>query len=259
MGDEPLDIADWLQTDAAINPGNSGGPLINLRGELIGLNVAVGQGQGIGFAIPIKQVSAALSDFFTPELLDALWFGARLKAGSLPLTVTAVQHGSPADKAGLRVGHQILQVSGKAPRSLADFARLVGEAKDRNVALQTQRGTDRALVKLKLIPFDELIQQKVGLTLLNLSEQMANNFGVQAGTGLYVEGVDKDSPAERAQVQRGFLLTGIDGQTTGDLSTAALLLSTKRPGDRVQLSVIVPRRRLGYVEFRQSAVTVQVR
>jgi len=91
---------------------------------------------------------------------------------------------------------------------------------------------------------------------------MAANFGIQAGAGagLYVEGVEKDGPAERAQVQRGFLLTGIDGQTTGDLSTAALLLSTKRSGERVQLSVIVPRRYgLGYVQFQQATVTVQVR
>jgi S1-C subfamily serine protease len=259
VGNEALDIADWLQTDAAINPGNSGGPLINLRGELIGLNVAVGQGQGIGFAIPIKQVSAALSDFFTPELLDSLWFGARFKGGTLPLTITSVQPGSPADKAGLRVGQQIIQVNGKAPRSLADFSQLVGDAPDRHVALQVQSGGNRTSVKLKLVPFDDLIQQKVGLTLLNLSEQMAANFGVRTGAGLYVEGVEKDGPADRAQVQRGFLLTGVDGQPTGDLSTAALLLSGKRSGDRVQLSVFGPRRRLGYVEFRQSAVAVQVR
>ncbi len=59
---EPLDVADWLQTDAAINPGSSGGPLINLKGELIGLNVAIyREGHGIGFAVPIKQVTEALS------------------------------------------------------------------------------------------------------------------------------------------------------------------------------------------------------
>ena len=65
-GKEPLNIEDWLETDAAINPGNSGGPLVNLRGELIGLNVAVSQqeqGMGLGFSIPIKQVSAALGTF----------------------------------------------------------------------------------------------------------------------------------------------------------------------------------------------------
>src|SRR5262249_5766202 len=75
-GNEPLDVEDWLQTDAAINAGNSGGPLVNLRGELIGLNVAVtrqDQGMGLGFSIPVKQVSAAFARFFTPELTDALW------------------------------------------------------------------------------------------------------------------------------------------------------------------------------------------
>jgi len=260
VGDEPLDVANWLQTDAAINPGNSGGPLINLRGDLIGLNVAVGQGQGIGFAIPVKQVSAALSDFFTPELLDSVWFGARLKAGSLPLTIISVQPGSPADKAGLREGQQVVQANGKTPRGLADFARLVGESPNQSLTLQIQKGSSRSTVNLKLLPFDDLIHQKVGLTLLNLSPQTAASFNVQAGTGLYIEEVEKGSPAERAQIQRGFLLTEIDGQNTRDVATAAILLSTKRRGEQVQLSLIVPRRYgLGYVEFRKGTVTLQVR
>ncbi len=74
---EPLDVADWLQTDAAINPGSSGGPLINLKGELIGLNVAIyREGHGIGFAVPIKQVTEALSEIFAPEETKTMWFGA---------------------------------------------------------------------------------------------------------------------------------------------------------------------------------------
>src|SRR4029078_5369257 len=77
--EEQLDVQDWLQTDASINPGNSGGPLINLKAEVIGINVAVYQkGQGIGFAIPVKLVSEALSQIFTPEHIRELWFGARL-------------------------------------------------------------------------------------------------------------------------------------------------------------------------------------
>ena len=127
-GGESLDINDWLQTDAAINPGNSGGPLINLRGELIGLNVAVyREGQGIGFAIPVKQVSEALARFFSPEVTHLLWFGAQFQpAGSSPLLVTEVQPGGPAEKAGLRAGDRILEANGKAPPALFNSAACWG-------------------------------------------------------------------------------------------------------------------------------------
>src|SRR5205085_4987775 len=91
-GNEPLNIQDWLQTDEAINPGNSGGPLINLRGDLIGLSVAVyREGQGISFAIPARRVSAALAEMYSPETLHSLWFGARVRPGVFPLTIASVQ------------------------------------------------------------------------------------------------------------------------------------------------------------------------
>src|SRR5882724_7693111 len=98
----PLDMFNWLQTDAPINHGNSGGPLVNLRGELIGINVAVlneveGQPvQGIGFAIPIRLVEEALADILPTEFVKTFWFGGRVKVGSYPLVLTSVQPESPA-------------------------------------------------------------------------------------------------------------------------------------------------------------------
>src|SRR5512137_2754640 len=138
---EPLDIPNWLQTDAPINVGNSGGPLVNLRGELIGINVAVlnevmGQrAQGIGFAIPVRRVLEALSDIFPTEFVKAYWVGARVKVGTTPLVIGNVQPQSPAGKAGLKPGDAILQVNGKSPKSFIDFADLLADGAGSQVNL----------------------------------------------------------------------------------------------------------------------------
>jgi S1-C subfamily serine protease len=261
-GTESLNVKDWLQTDAAINPGNSGGPLINLRGELIGLNVAVGQGQGIGFAIPVKQVADAISRFFSPEVTHSLWFGARVNPDTprSVLSVTFVQAGSPADKAGLREGDQILQVNGRPADNVIEFNRLVAKAADHQARLLVKRGGTQPSINVRLVPFEELIQQKLGATLLELTEQTAARLGVEQSQGLFVEEVEKGGPAERAKLQRGYLLTAMDGQAAKDLMTAAAVLSTKKKGESVRLTVLVPQR-LGasYVAYRQGSVDVQVR
>jgi len=262
-GDEPLNYEDWLQTDAAINPGNSGGPLVNLRGELIGINVAVvrqGQGMGVGFAIPVKQISAALSDFFAPEVTDSLWLGARVRGGSLPLTVTAVQSGSPAEKGGLRVGQQILHVNGQTPKSLVQFSRSLTANADHTVTLEVEQNGERRTLKLQLLTFDDLISQRLGLVLLNITPETAANFRTRLGESLFVEEVKKGSPAEEARLQRGILLTGINGQSASSLMVVADVLAGKKPGDQVELAVVIPRR-IGpnYVEFRQRTVNVTLR
>src|SRR5262249_42159548 len=152
---------NWLQTDAAINPGNSGGPLINLRGELIGLNVAVyREGQGIGFAIPVKQVSEALASFFSPEVSHSLWFGARLKSGPPPLEIAGVQAGGPAEQAGLKTGDKVIQINGQPVDGLIQFNRKVCASTGNSARLLVQRGNERGgagtTIEIKLIPFDEV-------------------------------------------------------------------------------------------------------
>ena len=263
-GDEPLDVQDWLQTDAAINPGNSGGPLVNLRGQLIGLNVAVyrenggERGLGVGFSIPVKQVSTALSRFFTPEVTDSLWFGAQLKPGAGPLEVTAVQPGSPAAKVGLGIGDHFLEVNGKTPKTLIECNRLL-VTPDHQTRLIIEHGGQRREISVRLLSFEDLVRQKLGLTVLEITPQAAERLGVRPGEALFIEEVEKGSPADRVQLQRGHMLAAVDEQTATTLRNVAEVLSAKKKGDSVRLTVIVPRRLGGHVQFHQGTVDLEVR
>ena len=257
---ESLDIPNWLQTDASINLGNSGGPLVNLRGELIGINVAVlSQAQGIGFAIPIKRVAEALSEIFPTECVKSFWFGARIKVGTSPLVISTVQPQSPAGKAGLKAGDAILQVNGKPPKSFIDFTDLLAANPDVEVKLAVQRGPDRRNVALRLLPekavFNaQLIRDKLGLSLEELTPQLAARYGVRQTEGFIISGVESDGPAADAGLKRAILVTAIDGQTPPDLTAAAKLIFAKKKGDRVQLDIAIQQRLGNFNVLRQGAV-----
>ena len=259
LENEPLDIADWLQTDAAINPGSSGGPLINLRGELVGLNVAIyREGHGIGFAIPIKQVTEALSEIFIPEVTQATWLGARIKSGPYPLRVTEVEPESPAAKAGLQKGDVILQVNGNTPGDFIQCTESIGDSPNHTVTLTVRRNGERHTLTVRMIPLAQLVRQKIGASVQEL-ENAQPPFGLHRGEGLLIAEVDPGGPAAQADLQRGCLISGIDGQATPDLLSAASALAGKKKGDRVELDVVVRRQRGGLVQHRQGSVTLRVR
>ncbi|MDB6111394.1 MAG: 2-alkenal reductase, partial [Pedosphaera sp.] len=262
---DQLDWPNWLQTDASINPGNSGGPLVNLRGELIGLNVAIlSQAQGIGFAIPIRQVSEALSGIFTPETSGkALWFGAHVKVGPAPITVTTVQPQSPADRAGLKPGDQILKVNTRAPRGFINFNEMLVNQPRPEVTLTILHQGESRDVTVQMVPeksfFNaDLIQQRLGVQLQEITPQLARAFGLNSTDGFIVAGVDRNA-TEAQELQPGYLVTGIDGQTPADLTAAAKMLYGKKKGERVQLNVVAQQRRGSFVSYRQGSVELPVR
>jgi len=264
--EEPLDVPDWLQTDAAINPGNSGGPLTNLRGELIGINVAVlNQGQGIGFAIPVKRVTETLAEIYSPEEMDGLWFGARVRPGSTPLQIASVQVESPAGIAGLRAGDVILQLNGKPPRGFIDFTAALRAARDqRDLVFQVQRGGGKRSVTVRQIPeksfFNaELVRNKIGATVQALTPELAQGIGLFRTQGLLVADVDRGSPAATAELRRGMVITSIDGQPINDVVLAAKKLYARAKGDRVRLELIIPMQRGNFVRLNQGAVDVTLR
>lgn len=269
---QQLTIGDWLQTDAAINPGSSGGPLVNLNGDLIGLNVAVyREGEGIGFAIPVRAVTDTLAEIFTPERTKGLWFGAEVRgarAGTEPraqLTVSDVQPGSPAAGAGLKKGDLILAVNDRAPRNFIEFNQsLTAAGAGKNVTLNVRRaGADRALT-VKLIEekahFNaELIQRRLGLTLEPVPTDLARRLNVPWGAGLHISAVDDAGPAAEAKLQRGMIVTAIDGKVPGDLVQAAKLVAATKADGEVRLDLLLLRQQGPALISRTASVLLKAR
>lgn len=256
--DDPMDMDDWLQTDAAINPGNSGGPLVNLRGELIGLNVAIyREGQGIGFAIPIKRVSEALGELFTPEALKSLWFGARFVASTNLITVRAVEPGSPAEKAGFKKGDVVLRVDDKPAKSIMGVNReLISAGPRKEVAFVLQRDGATQKTSVRLIPettfFNSaLVQKKIGCAVQDMTPEIATRLGRNSLEGVVITAVDSGSPADAAGFKRGYILEAINNTALTDVTVAARILHGIESGGRANATVYVPRPpRRGVVQLR---------
>jgi serine protease Do len=270
---EPLEVEDWLQTDAAINPGNSGGPLINLRGDLIGVSVAVyREGQGISFAIPIRRVTAALAEMYSPETLQSLWFGARVKPGVFPLTIASVQPESPAGKAGLRAGDQIAEVNGKNPKRFIEFVReLVDSGTNKTVSLVLQRNGKRQPATVRLVREStffnsDLVRKKIGLAVEELTPQLADTLGLGDKRGVIINEVEEGSPAARAGLKKSMIITMVDGQVTWherqpapSYVPVAKALYARARGDKSRFEVIIPQRVGRFIQFQEANVEVAVR
>lgn len=266
-GDMKLDYPDWLQTDADINLGNSGGALINTRGELIGINVSVlGQegGRGTGFAIPVKQIGAALSDFFSLEWTAKLWFGARLRGAPYPLTVREVQPNSPADRAGLRVGQQVLEVNGKRVTGLGNFNLHMAANADHTAKVAVSEDGRRQTLKVEMIPMEVLTRQmilsRLGLVTQQPTAEQAASFQLNKGEGLMVTEVEEKSPAATAALLPGIVLLEVDGFTVADQVRVTNVLGNKKPGERVVLTFkAVNRQASGLIELRKAQIEMPVR
>jgi S1-C subfamily serine protease len=250
---EDLQMENWLQTDALINPGNSGGPLVDLRGELIGINNAVLEAaQGIGFAIPIKEVRQALGEIFNPETA-ARWFGAQISVES-PLVARRIEPHSPAEQAGLKPGDVIQELNGHPAGDYIDFTRALRGPGDLNFDLLVRRNGEARQLRLRLLPLTELFRRRMGLDLQELTPELVRQLGLEnlggQECGLLIAGVEKGSVAERASLRQYDLLNGIGNQRVRNFLDVHAALAALAAGEAAELSVLVPRTRgnliLGY-------------
>lgn len=152
---ELISAGEFIQTDAAINPGNSGGPLINANGQIIGMNTAIysssGGSQGIGFALPIKDVINVANALVTKGAFERGYLGLDAQMKESKLIVRAVQAGSPADKAGILVGDQIISLNSQPINNRTELMRLVERLMpDTTIQLTIIRNGDSLMTPVKL-------------------------------------------------------------------------------------------------------------
>lgn len=231
IGSGPYD--DFIQTDASINPGNSGGPLINVRGEVIGINTAIiAGGQGIGFAIPINMAKNIIGQLkekgkvtrgwlgvtvqtVTPELAKS--FGLKEGKGALVADVTK---GSPADVAGIEQGDVIIEFNGKEIEEMNALPRLVAETPvGKKVKVVVIRNGARKELTVKVGELTEEREEmqlaeretdKLGLVVSNITSEIAERLNVKVGSGVVVTEVEEGSPADEAGIRRGDIIKEVN-------------------------------------------------
>jgi serine protease Do len=207
-------LDDLIQTDASINPGNSGGPILNLDGEVVGINTAIfARAQGIGFAIPVNRLKRVVADLAKHGEVIPVWLGLRLQdltpalAGQLGLSgqggvlVRQVDDDSPASRAGLRRGQVIVAMDGRRVDEVADYrSRLKDVAAGQVVELVVVSGGRRQSRRLtaKAFPLEraqQLAWQRLGFTVREMTAADAQRHRVRPGSAVVIHQLRPGSEA----------------------------------------------------------------
>jgi len=207
-----------IQTDASINPGNSGGPLLNINGEMIGINVAVRAGaQGIGFAIPVDRVLEVVAELLSVERVDRTWHGIVARNdGPRGVIVEAVHRQSPAETVGVRAGDVITRI-GELPVSRPlDIERgLLGRRAGESVSLIVMRSGSEEKLDLSLaarresLSLEERCWRELGLRLEPMPAAKVQRLQSRYRGGLLVTEVREGGPAHEQGIRQGDILVGL--------------------------------------------------
>jgi serine protease Do len=239
---EGPDLQNFLQTDAAINPGNSGGPLLNLQGEVIGINTAItstsGGNIGIGFAIPINLAKNVIEELKSKGRVTRGYLGVYLEditedikeAMNLPssngVLVNEVIPNSPADKAGLKDGDVIIEYDGKEVTDVQSFRIMVSSTSPgRIVKVKLLRNGKEMELKVKIGVMEEKVAVEnkenkeggIGIEVVDIDSPEAARYNITAKSGVVVVNIDSESPAARAGIQLGDVIIGIGNKEIEDI------------------------------------------
>jgi serine protease Do len=270
LSPETQSFENFIQTDAAINFGNSGGPLLNIAGEVVGINTAIrgGGAQGIGFATPINTAKTLLPQLkegkvvrgylgmsigdVTAEIQEA--FNLPEARGAL---VQSVDPGKPADKAGIRHGDVVVDVDGKPIRNnreLIDYISYLPVGTEVKVGVIRNGQRQILTARTAQRPVDgqpqeeeersvEPVRDKLGLTVQNLTTELRRLHNLPDNiNGVIVTNVKNVSPAGEANLNEGDVISEVQGQRVTTVDEFRIIIDKVRSGQRVRVYVSTPTR-----------------
>ncbi len=258
-------IEDFIQTDAVINPGNSGGPLVNMHGQVVGINTAIatntGSYEGYGFAIPINIAKEVATDLIEHGKVVRPYIGVEIQdidqtmAKALGMKtahgviVQSVESNSPAEKAGIKSGDVILKFDGSEIEHGNQLQALVaskqpgdkvtieilrdGKREDKTVVLEARSGAQFALTTTSSSSSTDL--NSLGLNVQTADKATAEKYGKKYG--VVVTGVTPGSEAENRGIQKGDLITSVDNQPIKNSDELEKMVEAHKPGDALLFRV----------------------
>jgi serine protease Do len=253
---------DFLQTDAAINMGNSGGPLINMKGEAIGINSTIltpsAGNIGIGFAIPANIAKKVISDLKSKGKVVRGWFGIQIQdilesdAKDLDLPsggalIARVEDNSPAQKAGLKRYDLIVAINGKAVKSRADLMMEIANSNPGDeIEVTFFRNRDKQTIKIKVSEAPDSVKEQavaeskslnLGMVLVKNTPALAREYELKTSKGLVIEDVDRDGLAAENGLKPGDVILAVNRSEIDSVEQFKRILAGRRGGSTVLLLI----------------------
>ena len=265
-------IEDFIQTDAVINPGNSGGPMVNLRGQVVGINSAIasqtGYYQGYGFAIPIDLAFRVTEDLIEYGRVRRAWLGVGMRAidqisaesYGLPtvsgVELTAITEGGPSEAQGLRLYDVIVEIDGQPIGRVGQMQQAIAMKRPQDrISVGVYRDGAPLTVNIRLgeaplqarpvamaaaapVREEERMDEKLGLRIEEMDRASAQEFGYDEVDGVLITDVEVNGPAARRGVVPGFKIIELDRERVEDRRDVERIMEGVSPGEIVTLHLV---------------------